>query len=71
VARFPQAPQPYYYRATALIEILNTKKDPKDPARVDLLARIKADLGKFLQISPTGPEAEQVKKLLEELAKQK
>jgi tetratricopeptide (TPR) repeat protein len=71
VARFPQAPQPYYYRATALIEILNAKKDPKDPARADLLAKIKADLGKFLQISPTGPEAEQVKKLLEELAKQK
>jgi hypothetical protein len=59
----------YYYRATALIEILNTKKDPKDPARADLVAKIKADLEKFLQISPTGPEAEQVKKLLEQIAK--
>ena len=69
VTRFPQAPQPYYYRAVALIEVLNTKTDPKDPARIDLLARIKADLEKFLQISPTGPEADEVRKLLEQIAK--
>lgn len=69
VARFPQSPLVYYYRATTLIEILNTKKDPKDPARADLTAKIKADLEKFLQISPTGPEAEQVRKLLEQVAK--
>lgn len=69
VARFPQSPLVYYYRAMTLIEILNTKKDPKDPARTDLTAKIRADLEKYLQISPTGPEAEQVKKLLEQIAK--
>ena len=69
VARFPQSPLVYYYRATTLIEILNAKKDPKDPARADLTAKIRADLEKFLQISPTGPEADQVRKLLEQLPK--
>jgi tetratricopeptide (TPR) repeat protein len=69
VARFPQSPLVYYYRATALIEILNSKKDPKDPARTELIGRIKPDLEKFLQISPSGPEADQVRKLLEQIAK--
>jgi tetratricopeptide (TPR) repeat protein len=69
IARFPQSPLVYYYRGTTLIEILNTKRDPNDPARADLTAKIKADLEKFLQISPTGPEAGQVRKLLAQIAK--
>jgi tetratricopeptide (TPR) repeat protein len=68
-ARFPQMPHVYYYRATVQIEMLNAIKDPKDPARPQLLSKIKADLEKFLQLSPSGPEAEQVKKLLEQLPK--
>jgi tetratricopeptide (TPR) repeat protein len=69
VARFPRSPLVYYYRGTTLIEILNTKKDPSDPARADLMAKIKADLEKYLQVSPNGPEAGQVKKLLAQIAK--
>ena len=69
VTRFPQSPQPYYYRAVALIEVVNTKTDPKDPERIELLTRVKADLEKFLKLSPTGPEADEVRKLLEQIAK--
>ena len=68
-ARFPQTPQVYYYRATAEIEILNTIKDPKDPKRPELVTKIKADLEKFLQLSPSGPEADQVRKILEQISK--
>ncbi len=69
VARFPQAPQVYFYRATALIEIANTIKDPKDPKRPELLGKIKSDLEKFLQLQPSGPEADQVRKLLDQISK--
>jgi tetratricopeptide (TPR) repeat protein len=48
VARFPQSPQAYYYRAIALIELVNAEKDPEDPVRIERLTKVKADLGKFL-----------------------
>ncbi len=70
VARFPQTPEPYYYRALALVEQFNAKSDPKDPERPGLLAKIRADLNKYLQLAPGGPEAENVKKLLEQIDKQ-
>ncbi|MBE3072246.1 MAG: hypothetical protein IMZ67_04660, partial [Acidobacteria bacterium] len=69
VARFPQSPGGYYYRANALIDLVNAEKDPKNPQRIERLARIKADLQKFLQIAPNAPEAEHVRKLLEQIEK--
>jgi tetratricopeptide (TPR) repeat protein len=69
VARFPQSPQAYYYRANALIDLVNAEKDPKNPQRIERLGKIKADLQKFLQIAPNAPEAEHVKKLLEQIEK--
>ena len=69
VARFPQSPQAYYYRASALIDLVNAEKDPKNPARIERIGRIKSDLQKFLELAPTAPEAEQVKKLLEQISK--
>jgi len=69
VARFPQAPQAYYYRAHANIALFNAEKDPKSPARIELLGKIKADLNKFLELAPNTPEAAQVKQLLEQISK--
>jgi tetratricopeptide (TPR) repeat protein len=70
VSRFPQAPEPYYYRALALVDLFNAKTDPKDPEKLALLGKIKADLSKYLQIAPNGPEAENVRKLMEQIDKQ-
>lgn len=70
VARFPQSPDAYYCRALALVELVNAQKDPKDPERIARIGRIKADLTKFLQLAPTSPEVENVKKLLEQVEKQ-
>ncbi len=69
VARFPQSPGGYYYRANALIDLVNAEKDPKNPLRIERLGKIKADLRKFLQIAPNAPEAESVRKLLESIEK--
>jgi predicted Zn-dependent protease len=69
VARFPQSPEAYYYRALALVELVNAQKDPKDPERIARIGGIKADLTKFLQLAPTSPEVENVKKLLEQVEK--
>lgn len=70
VARFPQAPESYNYRAHALIELVNAQKDPKDPERIARLEQIKADLTKFLQLAPNSPDADYVKKLLADVEKQ-
>lgn len=69
VARFPQTPEAYYYRALALVELVNAQKDPNDPERIARIGRIKADLTKFLELAPTSPEVENVKKLLEQVEK--
>jgi len=71
VARFPQTPESYYYRANAYIELVNAEKDPENPTRIERLGRIKADLTKFLQIAPNAPEADQVRSLLEQIGKMK
>ena len=70
VTRFPQAPEPYYYRALVLVDLFNAKTDPKDPEKLALLGKIKADLSKYLQVVPNGPEADNVKKLIEQIDKQ-
>jgi len=70
VAKFPQSPESYYYRALALVELVNAQKDPKDPERIAQMGRIKDDLTKFLQLAPTSPEVDNVKKLLEQVEKQ-
>ncbi len=70
VARFPQVPEPYYYRALALVDLFNAKTDPKDPERIALIGKIKADLTKYLQMAPNSPETDNVKKLLEQIDKQ-
>ncbi len=70
IARFPQSPEPYYYRANALADLVNAQKDnPKDPVRLERIAKIKADLTKFLELAPTSPAAEDAKKLLEQVEK--
>ena len=70
VAKFPQTPEPYYYRAVVLVDLVNAQKDPKDPERVARVAKMRADLTKFLQLAPTSPDAENAKKLLEQIDKQ-
>ncbi len=70
VARFPQAPEAYYYRALGLVDLVNAQKDPKNPERVARIAQIKADLSRYLQLAPTSPEADNVRKLLEQVEKQ-
>ena len=70
VARFPNTP------LVLLLPRHGIDRDPQHqegpeglpPAPISP-AKIKADLEKYLQVSPTGPEAEQVKKLLEQIAK--
>jgi tetratricopeptide (TPR) repeat protein len=69
VDKFPQSAEAYYYRASALIELVNAEKDLKNPVRVERMGRIKADLNKFLQLAPDAPQVETVKKLLEQLDK--
>ena len=70
VAKFPQAPEPYYYRAVVLVDLVNAQKDPKDPERMARVGKMKADLTKFLQMAPNSPDAENAKKLLEQIDKQ-
>lgn len=70
IAKFPQASDAYYYRALALIDLVNAQKDPKDAVRIERLGKVKADLTKYLELTPNGPEADNVKKLLEQVAKQ-
>jgi len=70
VARFPKAPEPYYYRALALVDLFNAKTDPKDPERIALIGKIRADLTTYLQMAPNSPDADNVKKLLEQIDKQ-
>ncbi len=70
VARFPKAPEAYYYHALGLVELVNAEKDPKNPERVARVGKIKEDLTTYLQLAPNGAEADAVKKLLEQIEKQ-
>jgi tetratricopeptide (TPR) repeat protein len=70
VARFPKAAEPYYYRANALVALVNEQKDPKDPERIKRIGQIQKDLTKFIELSPTSPEVDAAKKLLEQVEKQ-
>jgi tetratricopeptide (TPR) repeat protein len=69
VEKFPQVADTYYYRASALIDLVNAEKDPKNPVRIERMGKIKADLTKFLELAPNAPQADTVKKLLEQLGK--
>jgi tetratricopeptide (TPR) repeat protein len=71
LAKAPQMPEPYYYRAHANITLVNAaaEKDPKNPERIERLGKIKSDLEKYLQLAPSAPLAEDVKKLLEQVEK--
>jgi Tfp pilus assembly protein PilF len=65
VAKFPAAPDAYYYHALALLQLAYTAgEEAQKPER---LQRVKADLQKFLQMAPTAPEAEHARKLLDQL----
>lgn len=70
VAKFPKAGEPHYYRANALVELVNAQKDPKDPERIKRIEQIRTDLAKFIELSPNNPEVENAKKLLAEVEKQ-
>jgi tetratricopeptide (TPR) repeat protein len=54
ITRFPQSGDAYYYRA-----LVRLQKDDREGA--------KADLRKFLELSPNAPEAEAARKALEQL----
>jgi Tfp pilus assembly protein PilF len=54
IARFPQAPDAYYYRGLAEVQLEKS-------------ADAKADLSKFLELAPNAPEAATAKGLLEKL----
>lgn len=70
LAKSPQSPEPYYYRAVATVELVNAEKDPKNAERIERIGRIKADLTKYLQLAPANsPANEEVKKLLEQVEK--
>lgn len=69
LAKSPQMPEPYYYRAHANVTLVNAEKDPKNPERIDRLNKIKIDLEKYLQLSPSSSQTEDVKKLLEQVEK--
>jgi tetratricopeptide (TPR) repeat protein len=67
IARFPEAPDAYFYRGMVNVQIGTTTR-PDNPAEGDkLLTAGKADLAKFLQMAPTAPEAGAAKKMLEAL----
>jgi len=68
-ARFPQTPLAYFYRANALIRLINAEQDPKSPVRIERLGKVKTDLEKFLELAPDGPEAPEVRKQLEQINK--
>jgi len=69
VARFPQASLAYFYRANALVYLINAEQDPKNPLRIERLGKVKADLEKVLQLAPNAPEAAEAKKLLDQIVK--
>jgi len=71
IERFPRTGESYYYRALALVDLVNAQKDLKDPVRIERLGRIKADLTKYLELAPpTSADAENARKLLEQIDKQ-
>ncbi len=69
IAKSPQTPEPYYYRAHANVALVNAEKDPKNPERIARLGKIKADLEKYVQSAPASPQTEDAKKLLEQVEK--
>jgi tetratricopeptide (TPR) repeat protein len=69
IARFPQAPEAYLYRANVLIPLINEEKDPKNALRIERVGKIRSDLNKYLQLVPNSPQADQIKKLLADLDK--
>jgi tetratricopeptide (TPR) repeat protein len=69
VKRFPKVGESYYYRANTLADLVNQEKDPKSPERLKRIDQIKADLAKFIELSPSSPEVENAKKMLEQVQK--
>jgi tetratricopeptide (TPR) repeat protein len=67
IKRSPTTPQPYYYRALALVELSRAKG--QEAQQAERINQAKADLSKFLQLAPSAPEAESVKQLLDQLTK--
>jgi hypothetical protein len=69
VTRFPQDPTGYYYRGFANWQAMAALPKGDSPERKALLDQAKADLTKFLEMSPTAPEAGTAKQILAELNK--
>jgi tetratricopeptide (TPR) repeat protein len=65
IAKFPAAPDAYYYRGITLLQLASAAGE--EAQKADRLERVKADLNRFLQIAPNAPEAETAKKILEQL----
>jgi tetratricopeptide (TPR) repeat protein len=65
IAKFPAAPDAYYYRGITTLQLASAPGE--EAQKADRLLRVKADLNKFLQLAPAAPEAETAKKILEQL----
>jgi tetratricopeptide (TPR) repeat protein len=65
IAKFPQAPDAYYYHGITLVQLASAQG--QEAQKADRLAQAKADIQNFLQLAPTAPEAETAKKILEQL----
>jgi tetratricopeptide (TPR) repeat protein len=65
IAKFPAAPDAYYYRGITTLQLASAPGE--EAQKADRLQRVKADLNKFLQLAPAAPEAETAKKILEQL----
>jgi tetratricopeptide (TPR) repeat protein len=65
IARFPQEPDAYYYRGITQLQLSGVQGD--EAQKADRLQKAKADLTKFIQMAPNAPEAENAKKILEQL----
>jgi len=65
ITKFPAAADAYYYRGITTLQLASAPGE--EAQKADRLQRVKADLNKFLQLSPAAPEAETAKKILEQL----
>lgn len=67
VAKFPALPNAIYYRGFTRFNEVAAMAKQDTPEAKEKLASAKADLTKFLEATPTGAEADNAKKMLEQI----
>jgi tetratricopeptide (TPR) repeat protein len=65
ITRFPQDPDAYYYRGITLLQLSGAQGE--ESQKSDRLQKAKVDLTKFIAMAPNAPEADNAKKILEQL----